>query len=70
MPGGDAGELGMGLGSLAGRGALSQPQPRAGAVHTEHNAAFESWVCGPCHPVLQSAAALAESLCLDWPARL
>lgn len=32
------GELGMGLGSLAGKGALSQPQPRADAEHTEYNA--------------------------------
>lgn len=50
------GELGMGLGSVAGRGALSQP--RADVVHTVCKAAFASWVCGPCHPVLQCGVAL------------
>lgn len=66
------GELGVGLGSPAGRAALSQPQPRADVVHTEYNTAFESWVCGPCHPVLQCGVALAvvESLCLQWPGSL
>lgn len=63
-------ELGMGLGSLAGGSALSQPQPRADVVHTVYKAAFASWVCGPCHPVLQRGVALVvvESLCQYQPA--
>lgn len=43
MPGGDAGRAGNG----AGRGALSQPQPRADGVCAVYDTSFASWVCGP-----------------------
>lgn len=60
----------MWLGSLAGKGAVSQPQPGAGVVHRVYKAAFASWVCAPCHPALQCGVALvvmSPCACIGQP---